>query len=452
MRLPQLTGEQRNHRFRKGDLAIRVRHVFRRQTAGDHHQRHVADHLGRRRDLHDVAEHAVDLGIGPGDLGPALVVDAERARLFAQIGVLPAGDLVVVDVGRAGPEIALEGAVEVAHLLPIGRQRHHRIGVDPRVAGGMAERGDDRAEAGLRGEPAHRIHRRVDGVDPGLDRGEHAGGGDPAGIVGVEVDRDADLPLQRLDEDAGGRRLAQPRHVLETEDMGARRLQLAGQRDVVVEVVFRAAGIGDVAGVADRRLAEPAGLQHRIHRRAHVLDPVERIEDAEQVDPALRRLAHEIAHHVVGIGGVADAVRGAQQHLGQQVGHRRAQPLQTLPRAFVEKAHRHVEGGAAPALDREELGQHARIGRRDGRQVVAAHPCGQQRLVGVAERGVGHQHPVLVEHPAGEAFGPERVEALARAVRNVQRRRPPARPGAWRVGGSGLPSTAALPLTITSPT
>ena len=61
------------------------------EPAGDHEKRHVAHHLGGRSHLDDVAEHLVDVRIGWRDTsGQRVVVDAERARLLAQVRVLAA--------------------------------------------------------------------------------------------------------------------------------------------------------------------------------------------------------------------------------------------------------------------------------------------------------------------------------------------------------------------------
>ena len=97
----------------------------------------------------------------------------------------------------------------------------------PVSRGAVAQRFDDRAEIRLRSEPAHRIHRAVDGIHAGVHRREHAGGGDAARVVRVEMHRQPDLFLQRLDQRVRGARLAQSRHVLDAEDVRAGRLQLA---------------------------------------------------------------------------------------------------------------------------------------------------------------------------------------------------------------------------------
>ena len=87
----------------------------------------------------------------------------------------------------------------------------------------------------------------------------------------------------------------------------------------------------------------------------------------------------------------------------------------------------------------------------DGQHVVGAHARGQQRLVGVAECGVGEQQALLLRGPLGEAFGAELVEQLARAVGRRAGDRARGTGAARMRVGRGLPATSGLPLTITSP-
>ena len=88
---------------------------------------------------------------------------------------------------------------------------------------------------------------------------------------------------------AAGR--SRPGHVLDAQDVAAGGLQLLGQPDIVGERVLGAVRIEDVAGVADRTLGELARLAHGVDRDPHVLDPVQAVEDAEQVHPGSRRHA-----------------------------------------------------------------------------------------------------------------------------------------------------------------
>ncbi len=199
-------------------------------------------------------------GIGARHFVPAGVVDAERARLLAQVGVLAAGHAVHVHLGRAGTHVALERRVAVAHLLPVVGEHAQVVGVEPGFARPVAQRFDDRTEVRLRREAAHRVERAVHGIAAGIDRREHAGGRDAAGVVRVEVHRQADLVLERLDQRVRRARLAQARHVLDAEDVRAGLLELLRHRDVVLEVVLGLARIAQVARVADGGFAQLAGL------------------------------------------------------------------------------------------------------------------------------------------------------------------------------------------------
>ena len=118
--------------------------------------------------------------------------------------------------------------------------------------------------------------------------------------MGVEVNGQAGLLAERRHQLPCGGGLEQPGHVLDADDMGAGRFEFPGQPDVVFEAVLRPVGIEDVAGVAEGALAELAGLAHRVHRNAHVLDPVEAVEHPEQIDAAFGRLLYEVADCVVG--------------------------------------------------------------------------------------------------------------------------------------------------------
>src|SRR5436309_7571210 len=100
-------------------------------------------------------------------------------------------------------------------------------------------------------------------------------------------------------------------------------------------------------------------------------------------------------------------------------------------------------GGPAPALEREQLGEQARVVRRDRRHVDGAQACREQRLMRVAHRGVGEEHAPLGEHPGGQALGPELIESLLRARRRGgQRTRRQLRGGEARgaraAGGLGV--------------
>ena len=231
----------------------------------------------------------------------------------------------------------------------------------------------------------------------------------------VQVDGQADLLLEGGDELLGGIGLEQAGHVLDGQHVRAALLELLGEVDVILQRVFVLRGIENIAGIAHGGLEQLVLLEHLVHGDLHAGDPVQRVEYAEHVDTALSSLLHEGAHKVIGIVGIADEVRAAQQHLERDVGDLLAQQTQALPRGLVQEAVGHVERRAAPHLEGEAVAQdigHA-VGTLD--HVARTHTGGQQALMRVAHRCIGQQELLLVEHPLLHGLGPLLVEHLLQA-------------------------------------
>jgi hypothetical protein len=90
------------------------------------------------------------------------------------------------------------------------------------------------------------------------------------------MNRQRNLLAKGLDERAGGEGTAQAGHVFHREDVRSHFFQLLREADVVFQRILRALGIEDVAGVADRSLANAVRvLSHRLHRGAHVREVVQ---------------------------------------------------------------------------------------------------------------------------------------------------------------------------------
>ena len=302
-----------------------------------------------------------------------------------------------------------------SHLLPVIADESHVRKIDARVVVRIFERSDDRAEARLRRQAAHRIHRRIERVDALLHRRQHGRRGGATGVVRVEVDRQTDFLLELPDQFSRGSRFQQPGHVLDAEDMRAGRLQLLCQIDVIAQVVLRAHRVENIARVTDRGFGDLARLANRVDRDAHILDPVQTVEYTEYIHAGVGRLLHEKTHHVVGVVRIPDPVRGAQQHLLHQVGHRGRQVGEPLPGVLVEESHGHVERGATPGFHREQLRHQLRIVRRDSQHVRRTHAGRHERLVRIAEGRVRDQRNLARLHVLGDRFGTVRVENLAHA-------------------------------------
>ena len=168
--------------------------------------------------------------------------------------------------------------------------------------------------------------------------------------MGVQMNRNADVFFQRLDQFVGCQRLQQTGHILDGQDVGAHFFQLFGHVDVVFQGILVPLGISDVAGVADCCLADLAGFADCLHGHLHAGGPVQGVKDPEDIHAGVGGLFNKLLYHVVRVVGVADSVGTAQQHLEQDVGHRFGQFVQTLPGAFLQEAHGDVKGGAPPAF------------------------------------------------------------------------------------------------------
>ena len=92
------------------------------------------------------------------------------------------------------------------------------------------------------------------------------------------------------DERLGGAGAQQARHVLDRQDVRAGRDHVVGEPQVVVERVEVLGRVEQVAGVAERDLGDGgAGGEHRLDGGLQLIDVVERVEDAEDVDAGASR-------------------------------------------------------------------------------------------------------------------------------------------------------------------
>ncbi len=235
-----IAAHHRNHRIGEGNILAGVLHIRDTEILADHHQRHVAHHLGRRRHLDDVAEHLVGIGIGLRHLEASGSLKTGRARLLLQIGELAARHLVKIDFRGRSLEVALERRILVAHRFPVERNPADPFGIEAGIALMALERLDNRAQARLRGVAGKRVHCCIHRIHAAVDRRQHRRCRDPRRVMRVEMDRQVGGLAQRLEQLPRRSRFQQSGHVLDRDDMGAGLFQLGRKRGVVLQVVFRA--------------------------------------------------------------------------------------------------------------------------------------------------------------------------------------------------------------------
>ena len=156
----------------------------------------------------------------------------------------------------------------------------HAIEVEPGVVLAALQRGDDALGRRLRRAPRQRRHRDVENIGAGLDRRHVSHRRHAAGAVRVHIDRDLHRLLQRGDQLPGRLGAQQARRVFDDDLVAAHVGKALRERAPAFDVVRRR------DRVAERSLHALFRLQHSCDGGLHVAKVVERIENAEHIDPA----------------------------------------------------------------------------------------------------------------------------------------------------------------------
>mmetsp|Transcript_18872 Transcript_18872/g.54649 ORF Transcript_18872/g.54649 Transcript_18872/m.54649 type:complete len:333 (-) Transcript_18872:914-1912(-) len=209
---------------------------------------------------------------------------------------------------------------------------------------------------------------------------------------------------------AGGE---QTGHILDGKGMDAHVGQFTGEIDVIFEIVLALGGVGDISRVADGALDESTGGTGGVDSELEIVEIIERIKDAEDVDSGFGRLLAEFVHDIVGIVGISHRVGATEQHLEGHVRHLFPQFLQSLPRTFVQESHGHVERRSSPHLHAEHLGQ-SLVGVLGARhQFLGPHAGGEEGLMSVSPGGIHEKQARVIADILGVSFGSVLEENLS---------------------------------------
>ena len=403
--------EVADHGIREGQMLAFFHNILRGQVVLYHKDRQVAHHLGGRSHLYQVAQHIVDLLVHLLDFQEA-AAQAQRDDLRLQVGVLAAGDLVAIDIGNGGLEAVIEARVAQADVGPVIGELLNAFHGEASVSGVALEGCHNGVHRRLRSQAGHGGHSGIHNIHAGL--GSHQQGCNlvAGGIVGMEMNRDADLLLQGVYQLFGRIGLEQTGHILDADGVCADVLQLLGQLHIVIQGVAGAGLVHNVTGVADGCLAELILLQHLIHGNGHTGHPVQGIEHTEDVDAAQRGLLDKLPDNVIGIVLIAHGVGATEQHLERDVGDLFPEQIQPFPGILMQEPVGNVEGCAAPHLQREAIRQDIRRAVCTLDHVAGTHSGGQQGLMGVPHGGIGNQQLLLIHDPLGQCLGALFVQQL----------------------------------------
>src|SRR5690625_2692308 len=85
--------------------------------------------------------------------------------------------------------------------------------------------------------------------------------------------------------------------------------------DVVIERILGTAFVQDVSGIAKGTVNKLSGCQISLDCYLHTLDPVEAIEDTENVDTSFSRLMDKRLDDIIWVVYIANRIGRSQQHL-----------------------------------------------------------------------------------------------------------------------------------------
>ena len=353
--------------------------------AGEHVEHGLrADDLGHGCDERRVAHLGAHLRDLLHDLGKAVdgVLDLQLGH---QVRHHAAGHLVRVHLHvREGGHAALVVAA-LAHLFPVFGDLEQQVQVEARVVAALLEGGHDHLHGRVRVAERQRRMGRVGYGGAGFGGLDDVGGGHAAHVVAVDVQRQADLGVERLHHALGAVRREHAGHVLDGDGVGAQVLELLAVFQEAVERVHRRHRVRDGAFKVPAAFLDGLGVVH------DVANVVQGVEHAEHV-------------HAVALGGmdepVADLARivlvpyqvlTARQHGERRVRRVGLDGAQPLPRVLVEKAQAGVERGTAPCLDGPV--PDAVHFRQDGQHIPDLHARGPQALLAVADGGIHDLKP-----------------------------------------------------------
>ena len=259
----------------------------------------------------------------------------------------------------------------------------HLIQIQTGVTNGTLQGRHQRLRRGLRGAVCQGREGGVHNVHTGISRHQQHHVTGTGGVVGVQMDGDADRLLKSLHQRVGVHRKQEVGHVLNANGVCAHLFQLLSQLYEVLLVVDGGNGVGQ--GGLHLTAVFLGGLDG-LFQIAHI---VQRVKNADDIDTVFNGFTAEGVHHVVCIVLVAQNILATEQHLQFGIGQTLLQSTKALPRILVEKTHAGVEGGAAPAFQGvvPDGIQHL----QSGQHILNGHAGSRLRLMSVPEDGIGDQ-------------------------------------------------------------
>src|SRR5690606_17426773 len=159
------------------------------------------------------------------------------------------------------------------------------------------------------------------------------------------------------------------------------------QTHVVVEVVFAFFGIRYIARIADTGFSQSIRIiDHGPDTVLHVLYPVERIENPEQVDPVFPGFFDKGYDQIVVVRPITYSIEASVHHLQDDIADPQPDQWQSRPWIFLQKPQGYIKRSASPYFHRTHI-LAVVLGKAFSalKHIQCSHSGRQQRLMSISE-------------------------------------------------------------------
>src|SRR5579872_2606611 len=134
--------------------------------------------------------------------------------------------------------------------------------------------------------------------------------------------------------------------------MGSFPFKLFCKFKVILKVVlFLALFIQNIPRIANTGLGNGIGsIANCPNTHFHPFQPIQRIENPEDIYPIFSTFFDELSHQVVRVSCVTNRIASPKKHLQKDIRHSFSQKPESFPRVLMQKTHTNVKGSSSPYL------------------------------------------------------------------------------------------------------
>ena len=259
---------------------------------------------------------------------------AKAFYLWFQVGILTARNFIFINFSRTRAHARFKLIVVFTHFTPIIGDLLQFIKVKASITLGQRKCCSKRVQPWLTGQTCNTIEGHVNDINTGLCSHQQSSNAVAGGVMGVEMNWNAQFRLQRTNQFRCSHRFQKTTHILNAEHVAAEAFQFFCLADIVIKIIFLTRLVSDITSVADAAFNKFVGLEGFINRNFHRFNPVERVKDTEYINAALCRFLDKFTNQIVRIVLIANSICPTQKHLEENVWNQFTQFIETCPWGF----------------------------------------------------------------------------------------------------------------------